>query len=881
MQQHLLPALLLAAATVWAQQSPAEKKIYHTRHINPHPPQLDGKLDDPVWEKLEWAGDFTQREPDDGKAPSQPTNFKITYDDKNLYVAIRAHDSEPDKIVQRVTRRDQFDGDFVEINIDSYFDHRTGFSFTINAAGVKGDEAISNDGNNWDANWNPVWDAAVTIDDGGWNAEMRIPFSQLRFGEKEEQVWGIQVMRRIFRKQERSVWQYIPQNTPGWVSFFGELRGLKNVRASRRVELLPYALSSTRRNEPEAGNPFATGKEGKFSGGLDAKFGVTSDLTLDATINPDFGQVEADPSEVNLTAFETFFPEKRPFFIEGKDILEYRLAGGDGPFSNDQLFYSRRIGRTPRGYPELNTGEYTDVPAQTSIMGAAKLTGKTKSGVSIGVLDAVTDEEVAEIDNNGARREEIVEPRTNYLVSRLQKDFNGGASAFGGMFTATHRNLSQAPQLNYLPHSAYSGGLDFRHQWHKRTYYLNVTSVFSQVRGSTDAIYALQTASQRYYQRPDADYVTLDPARTSLSGHGGNFSIGRGGNSRLRLDFSTTWRSPGLELNDVGFLRQADRVMQSLWAGYRITNPFSIFRRLNVNLNQWWGWNFGRETVFKGGNINGGGQLKNYWYVWFGMGREGEDLSTAALRGGPALLLPPRLNQWFEVFTDDRKKFFCGVFGFNSWKDEGNTSFNEIGFSATYKPFNALSMRVNPFYSLNRDDLQYIATLDYAGEPRYLMGRLNQETLGITFRLDYSITPDLSLQYYGQPFISAGSYAQFKRITSPRADNYAGRFHTFTNEIQAAVDEEGNATYEVDEDLNGAVDYSFGNPDFNFQQFRSNFVLRWEYSPGSTLFVVWSQDRTGGAATGEFSARDDFENLFNNVHPDNVFLIKLNRWFSL
>ncbi len=864
-----------------AQQSPAEKKVYVTKHINPHPPQLDGKFDDPVWEKLNWAGDFTQREPDDGKAPSQPTSFKITYDDKNLYVAIRAHDAEPDKIVRRVTRRDQFDGDFVEINIDSYFDHRTAFSFTVNAAGVKGDEAVSNDGNNWDANWNPIWDVAVAVDEGGWNAELRIPFSQLRFGEKEEHVWGVQLMRRIFRKQERSVWQYIPQNTPGWVSFFGELRGLKDIHAPRRVELLPYGVSSVRRNEPETGNPFATGQSSKLSGGLDAKLGVTSDLTMDATLNPDFGQVEADPSQVNLTAFETFFQEKRPFFIEGQNIFEYRLAGGDGPFSNDQLFYSRRIGRQPRGSPELNGGEFAEVPEQTSIMGAAKLTGKTKSGVSIGLLDAVTDEETADIDNQGQRRQEIVEPRTNYLVTRLQKDFNSGASALGGMFTATHRNLSDAPQLNFLPQAAYSGGLDFRHQWHKRTYYLDALGVVSNIRGSQEAINEAQTSSLRYYQRPDADYLTLDSTRTSLSGHGGNLSIGRGGNSPLRMQLATTWRSPGLELNDVGFLRQADRIMQSFWAGYRITKPTSIFNRLNMNLNQWWGWNFGGETVFRGGNVNGGGQLRNYWSVWGGLGREGANLATTALRGGPALRLPGQWNQWYEVFTDERKNLYGGIFGFNSWVDEGGSRFNEVGFNVTYRPMNALTLRLNPFYNINLDDLQYVETPETAGEARYIMGRLHQETLGITLRLDYSITPELSLQYYGQPFISAGQYSQFKRITSPRAERYADRFHILTSELQPGVDEDGNPIYEVDEDLSGVADYSFGNPDFNFQQFRSNFVLRWEYSPGSTVFFVWSQDRTGSEAMGEFSARNDFKHLFNSIYPDNVFLIKLNRWFSL
>ena len=876
-REFALLLVLFAPLCLRAQQTPPEKKIYHTKAVNPHPPVLDGRLDDPIWEKLEWATNFTQREPDDGKPPSQPTSFKITYDDKNLYVGIRAHESEPEKIVRRVTRRDQFDGDFVEINIDSYFDHRTAFSFTINAAGVKGDEAVSNDGDNWDVNWNPIWFAVVGIDAEGWVAEMRIPFSQLRFANnKSEHVWGIQVMRRIFRTQERSVWQHIPQNSPGWVSLFGELRGIEGLKASHRIEVLPYAVSSVRRSEEVVGNPFATGQTNKLSGGLDAKLGVTSDLTMDVTLNPDFGQVEADPSEVNLTAFETFFEEKRAFFIEGNSILNFRLAGGDGPFSNDRLFYSRRIGRSPHGYPELNDDEHVKMPDNTSIAAAVKLTGKTKSGISLGFMDALTDEEEAEIDLRGQRRREVVEPRANFFVGRVQKDFNKGQSAIGGMFTATHRDLSDTP-LSYLNRAAYSGGLDVRHQWHNRTYYFDAMTVFSQIRGDEAAIRVAQEASQRYYQRPDADYVELDPTRTSLSGHGGNVSIGRGGNSRWRLNFSTTWRSPGLELNDAGFLRQADRIMQSAWAGYRITNPVSIFNRLNLNFNQWYGWNFGGETVFRGGNVNGGGQLRNYWGIWGGVGREDDDLATTALRGGPALLLPGRWNQWYEIGSDQRKAVQAGVFGFNSWKDEGDTHSHEIGIFSTIRPLNALSLRVNPFYGLDYNDLQYVGSAAYNGESRYLFGRINQKTLGITLRLDYSITPDLTVQFYGQPFVSAGKYSEFKRITAPRAQRYAERFHTFGNEIN--YDEAGEF-YAVDENADGAIDYTFDKPDFNFRQFRSNLVVRWEYIPGSTAFLVWSQGRTGFESNGDFSFRNDVKNLFE-VFPDNVFLIKLNRWFSL
>lgn len=660
------------------------------------------------------------------------------------------------------------------------------------------------------------------------------------------------------------------------MSYFGELRGLRGIQASRRIEVLPYAVGSVRRFEEIPADPFATGRSTFLSGGLDAKLGVTSDLTMDVTINPDFGQVEADPSEVNLTAFETFFPEKRPFFIEGQSIVDYRLAGGDGSFSNDRLFYSRRIGRPPQGEPELQEGEYADVPDNTSIFAAAKVTGKTKGGISIGIIDALTTAEEAEIDLNGQRRQDIVEPRTNYFIGRMQKDFNRGTSAIGGMLTATHRDLS-GTQLKFLNREAYSGGLDFRHQWHNRTYYVEALAAFSHIRGDQQAISEAQTASQRYYQRPDADYVAFDPTRTSLSGHGGYLNVGRGGNSPLRIQVGGVWRSPGLELNDAGFLRQADRVMQYSWVGYRVNRPFSIFRNLNFNFNQWWGWNFGGESVFNGGNVNGGGQFKNYWYFWLGFGRDGEDLSTTALRGGPALRLPGQSSQWYNLSTDDRKALQFGVYGYNSWKDEGQTRYNDVGLSVSYRPINALRLSIGPFYAVNRDELQYVTTPQFNGEDRYLFGQLDQKTLGITIRFDYSITPDLSVQFYGQPFVSAGQYTDYKRITAPRAERYADRFHVFTDEIRYNAD---NETFEIDENLDGAVDYAFDKPDFNFQQFRSNLVIRWEYSPGSALFVVWSQNRTGSTNQGSFSFEQDMRDLFA-VYPDNVFLVKLNRWFSL
>ncbi len=871
---------LMAVTSAFASKAPSARKVYITNRVNPHPPAIDGRLDDAAWSKVEWQGDFTQRQPDDGAEPSQQTSFKVLFDDNNLYVGIRAHDSEPEKIVRRVTRRDHFDGDMVEINIDSYHDRRTAFSFTLNAAGVRGDEAISNDGDNWDSNWDPIWFGEAAVDSMGWTAEMQIPLSQLRFSNSEEPVWGLQIMRHIFRKQERSNWQYIPQNSGGWVSLFGELRGMDGIKPTRRIELMPYGVSDVRRLPKEEGNPFATGRENNVSGGLDAKFGVTSDLTLDVTVNPDFGQVEADPSEVNLTAFETFFSEKRPFFIEGQDILNYSLMGGDGTFSNDRMFYSRRIGRSPQHEFDLDDDEYSQVPDNTSIMTAMKLTGKTRNGWSIGLLDAVTEKETGQIDLNGTRREEVVEPLTNYLIGRAQKDYNQGNTSVGGMVTGLHRDLSQ-PHLNALNSAAYSGGLDLRHQWDNKTYSLNVKTAFSHIRGDREAITEAQESSRRYFQRPDAAHLTLDTTRTSMSGHGGMVSLDRGGSSKWRASVGTMWRSPGLELNDLGFMRQADRIMQWSWLGYRVNNPVGIFRNLRVNFNQWAGWNFDGESVFQGGNVNGGGQFKNYWHFWGGVGREAAGLSTSELRGGPALQTAGQWNQWYSMSTDGRKAYQLGFNGNNNWSDEGGSRRNNINFWLRLRPKNAVQLRINPFYTFRKNDLQYVETLEpETGGDRYLFGQLNQKTLGITFRFDVSITPNLTIQYYGQPFISAGQYSHFKSITDSRAASYEDRFYRFQDgDIQTAETEDG-LEYTFSQDSRGAIGETLETPNFSFREFRSNLVLRWEYRPGSTLFFVWTQERNGDDTDGRFSFSRGMDNLFGES-PTNVFLVKASRWFSL
>ncbi|HHS12175.1 MAG TPA: hypothetical protein ENN03_00240 [bacterium] len=852
----------------------AETRVYHTRKVNPKPPVIDGCLDDPAWDRVSWQGDFIQREPHENQPPSQETAFKILYDDNNLYVAVRAFDSCPDSIECRLTRRDNIDGDLVAVQIDSYKDLQTAFSFMVSAGGVKIDGIFTNNGQNEDYSWDPVWYVKTTVDEGGWNAEMQIPLSQLRFAARDAHVWGLQVARFLYRKEELSLWQFIPKNASGWVHHFGELNGIMGVQPSRRIELLPYMVGQLETMEKEPWNPFAPGHLQKGSMGLDGKIGVTSDLTLDFTINPDFGQVEADPSVVNLTAFETFYQEKRPFFIEGANILNYRLMMGDGDFSYDNLFYSRRIGRAPRYRPDMEDGEYLSMPMNTSILGAMKLTGKTRGGWSVGIMDAVTSSETAQLDYHGSRREQIVEPSANYLLGRLQKDLRDGATKIGGILTHTYRDI-RYDELLFMNRDALTGGIDFRHEWKDRNYFLSFNSVFSHIRGDESAMLRAQRSSARYFQRPDADHVYLDSSLTSLTGFGGSLTMGKN-SGHLQFTVGSTWRSPGLELNDMGYLRQADVIMQFAWIGYREWNPFYIFRSMNININQWSGWNFGSENTFNGGNININFQFRNYWGAGAGIGINGRSLSPSALRGGPSLLLEPRWNNWVHFYSDSRRTFTFRLGGSNTWSLDGFSRSHSVQPSITWKPNSTLSLSANPFFSVNKQDLQYIKTLK--DPDRYLFGRIDQKTLGLTLRLNCFITPELSVQYYGQPFVSAGHYAKLRKIVNPRADVYHDRYHVYTQDEITYDTQTGS--YLIDDNGDGAVDFSVNNPDFNFREFRSNLVIRLEYSPGSTLFLVWSQGRSGVIGDGSFLWYQDMRDLFE-IPPYNVFLIKFNRWFSL
>jgi hypothetical protein len=857
-----------------AQEKPLiPKRIYTTKVIaDADSPVIDGIIDEGSWDLVEWSSDFVEREPDENTAPTEQTKFKIVYDKKFLHIAFRCFDHDPSKIVKRMSRRDGFEGDWVEINIDSYHDKRSGFSFTSSVSGVKGDEFISNNGNNWDGSWNPIWYLKTNIDEEGWTAEVKIPFSQLKFGNDKEQIWGIQVQRRFFRAEERSTWQRIPLDSPGWVSEFGELHGLKEIEAQKQIEIQPYSASQLNTYPEEKGNPFRDGNDTKLSAGLDAKIGITNDLTLDLTINPDFGQVDADPAAIALDGFQIFFEERRPFFVENKNIFDFRFA--DNP---DNLFYSRRIGRNPQGRVSLAENENVDLPKYSTILGAAKFSGKTKNGWSIGVLESVTDNEYAEIDNNGSRREQIVEPLTNYFVGRAQKDFNNRNSFIGGIFTATNRNL-KGDDLNYLRKSAYTAGIDFQHNWKNRKYYLIGNVVSSHVLGSREAIRRTQNSLTHLFQRVDASHVKVDTMRTSLTGTGGRIEMGKSSVGPWRYNTTVIWRSPQLELNDVGFLRQADEVRQYASLSHQTLKPFGQFRRINTRFEQFSSFDFEGNYNRMQYSLNSNANLKSNWNVNAQIVYKPRIYTNTILQGGPRFRYSEEVFKYLNFGSDGRKKFsfFGGIY--HSQGKNDSFSYLEYDGGMAYQPINALTISLNPNFVINKSRTQYVTETSFNGDSRYITAELSQHTLNATIRLDYSINPNLTIQYYGQPFISRGIYKSFNKVTNPVADYYGDRISLF--QINQISFTEGDNTYSVDEDSDGTSDYSFQNPDFSQVAFNSNLVVRWEYIPGSEIFLVWSQGIFGNANT-----RDD---LFSGINdqifqrkPENIFLIKATYRFVL
>ncbi len=842
------------------------KRIYNTKKLV-KTPVIDGLINEDAWDVVEWSSDFVEKTPDEGTAPTSQTKFKVMYDEKYLYIALRALDDNPELIQQRLSRRDGFAGDRINVIIDSYHDKRTAFAFTTTAAGVKGEEIVTGNGDSFDASWNPIWYTDANVDDKGWTAEMKIPFSQLRFGNAKEQIWGFNINRTIFRKNERSLWQRIPNDQAGFISEAGELHGLIDLKSQKQLEIQPFTVLKYDSYPKEKDNPYRDGSDFKINAGLDAKIGITNDLTLDLTINPDFGQVEADPGAIALDGFQIFFREQRPFFVENKNIFDFQFANG-----RDNLFYSRRIGRNPHRYPSLQDGEFADVPQNSTILGAAKFSGKTQNGWSIGVLESVTSNEFAEIKQvDGDTREEIVEPLTNYFVARAQKDFNERNSFIGGIFTATNRNLDG--NFSELHKAAYTGGVDFRHTWKERDFYVEGNGILSHVSGSEEAIENTQRSITRLFQREGADYVNVDETRTSLTGTGGRIEAGKQGGGNWRYNGGFVWRSPELELNDVGFLRQTDEMIQFAQGRYLWQIPKGVYRDINLSLEQSTNYDFGGNLNRFRYELQGNVNWVNNWSTNGGVGSSSKIHRNAFLRGGPRWRAADDVFYYASINSDRSKKFSFRVGYVNVRSDEDVFKRDRYTFRINYQPFDSFSMSLNNEFSQTVDRTQYVSTVEFSNSKRYILGKINNDTWSSTLRLNYSLNPNFSVQFYGQPYISRGRYSDFSFVNNPVASSFKNRVNFYNeNQISETTTSTGASLYVVDENLNNDT-YSFSKPDFSFVQLQTNLVVRWEYTPGSELFFVWARGSAGSQNFND-SLTDSVSNQVFDVPANDTFLIK-------
>ncbi|MEN3336516.1 MAG: hypothetical protein V7647_192 [Acidobacteriota bacterium] len=840
-----MPTLSCLVLTIWAlaghSSAAAERPPAPDAPVAPSATaiRVEAGPDDALWQTAQPITHFLQRDPKEGAEPSFRTEARVAYDSTALYIAVNAFDPEPQRIVGIRTRRDEESpSDWIGVVVDSFHDRRSGYEFAVNPAGVKQDAYWYNDTNN-DPGWDAVWDVTVSRTAGGWRAEFRIPFSQLRYRPSDSATFGLAVIRKVGRLNETSTWPLLAKSASGYVSSFGDLTGLRLNQSPKRLEVVPYVVGNVKTQPVEHANALSKATDPAGSGGVDLKYALKSSLTLTGTINPDFGQVEADPAVVNLSAFETFFSERRPFFVEGSGIFQMDIDCNDGSCSG--LFYSRRIGRSPRGSASVPEGGFSSAPAQTTILGAGKLTGRL-GAFSIGALSAVTSEENAVIVNGSDRTRQAIEPMTGYNVIRARREFKN-QSSFGFMATATNRKLDDATR--FLPGQAYTGGADF--DWRlNRKYAVQGFFAGSDVRGGVAAIDELQRNNVHSFQRPDSR-LRYDPTRTSLNGYGGSARITKIGGQRVRFFSSVGVKSPGFEINDLGFMQRADSRTMSNWVQVRYETPSKYLRSFRYNLNQWAGWNADGDRLQSGGNVNAHVLFKNNWGTGMGVTVNARSFDDRATRGGPGVYSNPRRVTWGYVSSDERPAVAANVFMAAGGDSRGST-FLETGPSVSYRPSSFLKISEGVNFNRNYDDSQWIE--ESAGH--YVFGRIRQKTVGLQTRVNYTITPRLSIQIYAEPFVSAGKYSDFKALTNGRAAAYEQRYAPFA--------------------------YS-GNPDFNYRSFRTTNVLRWEYKPGSTLFAVWQQGREATLDRGTFDFSRDFHGVFSSA-ARNVFLVKWAYWLN-
>jgi hypothetical protein len=900
-----IPLLLtiLCASTAAAQGTDTTRAA--TRAVRAAPAtgmRIDGRLDEAAWAAAGVADGFTESYPNPRAPARARTEARILFDEAAVYVGVRMYDARPDSIAAQLARRDAggIYSDWVHVVLDTYHDRRTGFRFSVNPRGVQKDVFHFDDGDE-DLSWDAVWQVSTQVDSAGWTAEYRIPLSQLRYGRGEPaagRVWGVQVMRDVARRDERTSWSPWTRADGGFVSRFGELTGLDGLRTPRRLEIQPYTSARVDRSpRGDAANPFYRANDVTASAGVDLKYGLPSGLTLTATVNPDFGQVEVDPAVVNLSAFEVQFPERRPFFTEGTDI--FRFGHPTNSYNNygfTQPFYSRRIGRRPQRSLGGRLGEdevlFTDAPEQTTIAAAAKLSGRTRGGWSVGLLNAVTTGERATflgrrvVDGDTVLREGTapVEPLSNYFAGRVRRDLRGGQSVAGAMFSSTHRDLGDAALGGMLRSSAYLGGVDFDHAWARRTWDLNGFVSGSSVAGERGVITNAQNASTRYFGRPDADHLRLDSTRTSLQGYAGALALAKisGDHWLGSLTFQTV--SPGFEVNDAGFQTRADYRAISTLVQYRETRAGRRYRNYNVQAFTNHAYNFGGDQIYEGYAMSGNVQLANFWSLGGRLGGSPEFYNDRLTRGGPLASVPAQWSTGLNVRTDNRKRVIGGL-NLNYRTDASGEYDHGVGVSLDARPGSAVRVRLEPQWVNEVDTDQFVRTV---ADPlatatfgrRHVFADLEQTTIAVGTRLDWTFTPRLSLELFAQPFFVRGDFRDYKEFAEP--SEY--RFRVYGRDAGTLERDNTTGVITIDPDGAGAaapfrVARSFGERDFSLRSLRGNAVMRWEYRPGSVLFFVWQQDRSGLDFTGDFmDARND-GSIFRDP-ARNIFLVKATYWIG-
>ena len=894
-----LLAVLLASAPAAAQsgahaaggERPRMQAVERTVPI-----VLDGRLDEAVWQGPSVATDFVQIEPDEGRPATQRTEIRLAYDAEALYVGARMMDSLGARGVRtRLARRDgETEADYLELVFDTYHDHSGRTVFSINPSGVKGDAGQASP--YADPSWDPVWTAETAIDSLGWTAELKIPFSQLRFPSDSVQTWGMQAWRYVQRLNERSMWSPWARGETGGPPLFGHVEGLRAPRNRGRMELLPYVLSRARYVSPtQPGSPFQSGEAYDVRVGADLKYQLSSTLTLDATINPDFGQVEVDPASVNLSAFETFYSEKRPFFVEGSGLFGFgdfwciNCSNADGM----SLFYSRRIGRSPQGSVLRDDAQYVHTPENSTILAAAKVTGRTTGGLQIGLLDAVTRSERALVQTaDGTRLTEEVEPASNYFVGRAKRTFRGGNTTVGAIATSVVRRFGSDALEARLPGHAEAVGVDWEMWWKNQTYHLLGNFALSNATGDSLAISRLQSSSARYFQRPDRTSGgsgifsdVLDASSTALRGYGGYLRMAKDAGS-FRWESAVNYRSPGFEVNDASFLTRADYVWLLGNVAYEWNRPTRHYRNWVAIAGGQHETNYDGDRTAAQFHAFTGGQLPNYWNVAFYTEIYPEVSDDRLTRGGPVVrrhsgyLLHTRMN------TDPRRSVVFSTSG-NYLADDGGGQYYSVDASIRVKPAPNVQLSLGPRYTYDRSTAQFVMrrndpTATHFFGQRTLFADIEQNVFSMNTRLNWTFTPNLSLELFAQPFVFAGDYSRFKEFTAPRTTEK----RVYGEDFGSICFDEGANRYTADPNGNCAVDaqrsaqaFSFDNPDLNVRSLRGNAVLRWEYRPGSTLFLVWQQQRAGGEPFGDFDFSRDSRAIFEQ-RPDNIFVIKASYWIG-